>query len=50
VRCRTQYVDGGRAIKRGISTARRGLKAADDAYEILAEEAVAVVLELQTRV
>jgi hypothetical protein len=43
-------IERGRAIKRGISTARRGLEAADHAYEVLAEEAMAVVLELQDRV
>lgn len=45
----TNVVERGRAVKRGISTARRGLDAAEDAYEVLAEEAMALVLELQDR-
>lgn len=46
----TNVIQRGHAIKRGISTAWRGLEAAEDAYDILAEEAIAVVLELQDRV
>jgi len=46
----TNVIERGRAIRRGISTARRGLNAAEDAYDVLAEEAMAVVLELQDRV
>jgi hypothetical protein len=45
----TNIIERGRAIKRGISTARRGLDAAEDAYEAMAEEAMAVVLELADR-
>lgn len=46
----TNIIERGRAIKRGIGTARRGLGAAEDAYEAMAEEAMAVVLELADRV
>ncbi len=46
----TNVIERGRAIRRGISTARRGLNAAEEAYEVLAEEAMAVVLELHDRV
>jgi hypothetical protein len=46
----TNIIERGRAIKRGISTARRGLDAAEDAYGAMAEEAMAVVLELADRV
>lgn len=46
----TNIIERGRAIKRGISTARRGLDAAEDAYEVLAGEAMAVILELADRV
>jgi hypothetical protein len=45
----TNIIERGSAIKRGVSTARRGLNAAEDAYEKLAEEALAVVLELMDR-
>ena len=46
----TNVIERGAAIRRGISTARRGLNAAEDAYEVLVEEAMAVVLELADRV
>jgi hypothetical protein len=42
-------VENASAIRRGISGARRGLDAAEDAYEAMAEEAMAVVLELADR-
>jgi hypothetical protein len=45
----TNIIDRGKAVRRGISTARRGLDAAEDAFEVLHEEALAVVLELQDR-
>ncbi len=45
----TNVIDSGIDIKRGISTAKRGLKAAEEAYGKLAEEAMAAVLELQDR-
>ena len=46
----TNVIERGSAIKRGISTARRGLKAAEEAYESMSEEAMALVLELADRV
>jgi hypothetical protein len=45
----TNIIERGVNVKRGISTAKRGLTAAEDAYEQLAEEAMAVVLELMDR-
>jgi hypothetical protein len=45
----TNIIERGSAVKRGLSTARRGLDAAQEAYEKLAEEAMAVVLEVMDR-
>jgi hypothetical protein len=45
----TNVIERGRQIKRGIASARKGLDAAEDAYESMAEEAMAVVLEIQDR-
>ena len=45
----TNIIERGSAVKRGISTAFRGLDAAQEAYEKLAEEAMAVVLEVMDR-
>jgi hypothetical protein len=42
-------IERGSAIKRGIRTSRRGLDAAEEAYELLAEEALALVYEVQDR-
>jgi hypothetical protein len=45
----TNIIERGAAIRRGVRTARRGLDAAEDAYEQLVEEASAVILELMDR-
>ena len=45
----TNIIERGSAIKRGLSTAYRGLDAASEAYEKLVEEAMAIVLEVLDR-
>jgi hypothetical protein len=42
-------IERGGSIKRGLSTAYRGLDTVEEAYEKLAEEATAIVLELMDR-
>lgn len=42
-------IERARAIQRGISSARRGLDAAEDAYREMSEEALALLYELEDR-
>jgi hypothetical protein len=45
----TNVIERGSQIKRGIASARSGLNAAEEAYQHMAEEASAVVLEIGDR-